>query len=309
MRILVTGGAGFIGSHIVDALLARGHAVAVLDNLTTGSKANVAAAAELYEVDLRDRAAVQGVFAAFPAEVVFHHAAQADVRRSMDEPAYDAAVNILGSLHLLEAAARHGTTRFIYASSGGAIYGEPHSLPVREDHPILPLSNYGVSKATVEPYLRVAAATSGMRTTALRYANVYGPRQNPKGEAGVVAIFATLMLQGKQATIFGDGEKTRDYVYVEDIVRANLLAFERGIDGAFNIGTGVRTTDFEVYTAVQGALGTSLAPIYGPRRKGEVEHIALDAALAKEKLGWAPSVDFAEGVRRAVAFYRQLAAG
>jgi UDP-glucose 4-epimerase len=304
MRILVTGCAGFIGSHLVDALLARGHRVSILDNLTTGFLANVNPKATLFEGDVRERSTVFGAFQTEPPEVVFHLAAQADVRRSMDDPVFDASVNLIGSLHLLEAAKRHGTTRFVFASTGGAIYGEPASLPVDEDAVPRPLSCYGAAKLSVEHYLDIYA-TYGLRTTVLRFANVYGPRQNPKGEAGVVAIFAELLFEGKRPTIFGDGSKTRDYVYVGDIVRANLMAMEKGIDGTFNLGTGRRVTDRQVFEVVRDAVGAKVEAVHGPLRKGEVAHISLDATRAAKVLGWTPEFSFEDGVKQAVEWYRK----
>jgi UDP-glucose 4-epimerase len=304
MRVMVTGGAGFIGGHLVDAFLERRCRVSVIDNLTTGLRENLRDEATLFEIDIRDRDQVLRAFEAEPPEVVLHLAAQADVRRSMDEPAYDAGVNLIGSLHLLEAARRFGTERFVFASTGGAVYGEPKVLPATEATVPEPLSCYGASKRAVEYYLAIYASIHGLRTTVLRYANVYGPRQNPKGEAGVVAIFSQLLLDRKQPTIFGDGSKTRDYVFVGDVVRANLLAIDREADGVFNIGTGRQTTDREVFEAVRDAAGVDVEAIYAPRRKGEVEHIALDAARAAATFGWKPEVGFAEGVRRAVESYR-----
>jgi UDP-glucose 4-epimerase len=307
MRVLVTGGAGFIGSHLVDALLERGHRVSVLDNLTTGLRSQVPNEASFHELDLRDAEGVAGALKAEAPEVIFHLAAQADVRRSMDEPSYDASVNIVGSLHLLEYAARAGLHRFIFASTGGAIYGEPDALPVPEDHPDRPLSNYGVSKAAVERFLRVHHQAFDLQAVALRYANAYGPRQNPKGEAGVVAIFSKLMLAGKRPTIFGDGTKTRDYVHVSDIVAANLAALEREAGGVYNIGTGVSTSDQAVFEAVRDALAVNLEPIYGPRRKGEVEHICLNAVRAQQELSWKPEVEFRSGVQQTADWYREQA--
>lgn len=304
MRVLVTGGAGFIGSHLVDALIERGHRVSIIDNLSTGSRANVNPRATLFEADVRERNAVLGAFQTEPPEVILHLAAQADVRRSMDDPVYDASINLLGSLHLLEAAKRYGTLRFVFASTGGAIYGEPATLPVSESAIPKPLSCYGAAKLAVEHYLDIYAAY-GLRTTALRFANVYGPRQNPKGEAGVVAIFAEQLFAGKTPTIFGDGTKTRDYVYVGDIVRANLLAVDKGIDGTFNLGTGRRVSDRQVFEIVRAAVGVNVEAVHGPLRQGEVEHIALDAAKAAATLGWTAEVTFEEGVRQAVAWYRE----
>jgi len=218
MRILVTGGAGFIGSHVVDRYVADGHHVAIIDNLSTGFEENINPQAVFYKVDITDQQAVAEVFEKERPEIVNHHAAQMDVRRSVADPAFDAVTNIVGSIHLIENAVRTNVSKFIYASTGGAVYGEPRYLPADEDHPINPLSQYGISKHTVEHYLQLYQVNDGLTYTVLRYGNVYGPRQNPHGEAGVNAIFAGLMLAGKQPTIFGDGSKTRDYVYVSDVV-------------------------------------------------------------------------------------------
>ncbi len=303
MKILVTGGAGFIGSHIVDRFLELGHDLAVVDNLATGKREHVNAEAAFHEVDIRD-AALDEVFRTERPEVVVHHAAHIDVRRSVSDPAYDAGVNVLGSLNLLECARRAGTRKVLYAGTGGALFGEAQYLPVDEAHPIDPISPYGVSKHTVEHYLFTYRVNFGLDFTVLRYPNVYGPRQDPHGEAGVVAIFALQLLEGKQPTIFGDGTKTRDYCYVGDIVQANVLALEAGTGGVYNIGRGIEVSDQGIFEAVRDAVGSSMEPAYGPPRAGEVEHIALDAACARRELGWEWQVDLSDGVGRAVAFYQ-----
>ena len=253
---------------------------------------------------MRERNAVLGAFQTEPPEVILHLAAQADVRRSMDDPVYDASINLLGSLHLLEAAKRYGTLRFVFASTGGAIYGEPATLPVSESAIPKPLSCYGAAKLAVEHYLDIYAAY-GLRTTALRFANVYGPRQNPKGEAGVVAIFAEQLFAGKTPTIFGDGTKTRDYVYVGDIVRANLLAVDKGIDGRSISAPGGGSATGRCSRSSALRSGSTWRRSTARRRQGEVEHIALDAAKAAATLGWTAEVTFEEGVRQAVAWYRE----
>jgi UDP-glucose 4-epimerase len=303
VKILVTGGAGFIGSHVVDRFLSLGHDVIVVDNLVTGKRENLSPNARFYEVDIRD-AALGEVFAAERPEVVVHHAAHIDVRRSVSDPAYDAGVNILGTLNLLEAARTSGSRKVLYAGTGGALFGEAQYIPVDEAHPIDPISPYGVSKHTVEHYLFTYKVNFDLDYTVVRYPNVYGPRQDPHGEAGVVAIFALLLLDGKQPTIFGDGTKTRDYCYVGDIVEANVLALEAGSGGVYNIGRGIEITDLQVFETVRDAVGSSVAPAYAPARPGEVEHVALDASRARRELGWDWRVDFPEGVSRAVAFYR-----
>ena len=304
MKILVTGGAGFIGSHVVDRFLDMGHQVAVVDNLATGKRENLNPGARFYETDIRDPALEQ-VFQTEKPEIVVHHAAHIDVRRSVADPAYDAGVNVLGSLNLLECCRRAGVRKVLYAGTGGALFGEARYIPVDERHPIDPISPYGVSKHTVEHYLFAYRATHGLDFTVLRYPNVYGPRQDPHGEAGVVAIFALQLLRGVTPIIFGDGGKTRDYCYVGDIVEANVLAVEHGTEGVYNIGRGIEVTDQGIFEAVRDAVGSSTEPLYGPERPGEVQHVALDATLAAQELGWRWQVDLPEGVGRAVAFYKE----
>ncbi len=305
MKILVTGGAGFIGSHIVDRYLALGHEVVIVDNLATGRRSNINPDATFYEISITDAEALREVFETQRPEVVNHHAAQMDVRRSVAEPQFDAETNIIGTLNLLEAGRAVGTRKFIFASSGGAIYGEVEELPASEDVPLRPISHYGASKLAGEVYLGLYERLYGIETTVLRYANVYGPRQNPKGEAGVNAIFANMMLRGERPTIFGRGDKTRDYVFIADVVEANVLALERGAGEVLNIGTGVQTTDQEVYDAVAAAVGFDEPPIYGDERPGDVRHSCLDASRARAVLGWEPTVEFREGVRRTVEYQRE----
>jgi len=304
VRVLVTGGAGFIASHVSDRLLDRGFDVAIVDNLATGKRENIPAGARFHEVDVRD-ARLAEVFEAERPDIVIHHAAQMDVRKSVTDPRYDADVNLLGTLNLLECCRVHGTRKVVYAGTGGAMFGEAAYLPVDEKHPVQPISPYGVSKHTVEHYLYAYRANFGLDYTVLRYPNVYGPRQDPHGEAGVVAIFSLQLLNGETPRIFGDGTKTRDYCYVGDIVEANMLAIERGSDGLFNIGRGIEVSDRQVFESVRDAVGVDIEPEYAPTRPGEVEHIALDATLARETLGWEWKVDLAEGVGRAVDFYKE----
>ncbi len=305
MRVLVTGGAGFIASHVVDALVKEGHDVTVVDDLSMGKREQVHPSARFYRVDIRERQALEEVFRVERPEVVNHHAAQADLRRSMIEPSFDASVNILGSLNLLELSLAHKVRKFINISSGGAVYGEPQRLPVDELHPIRPVSVYGVSKYAVEQYLRLFDG-SGLDYTILRYANVYGPRQNPAGEAGVVAIFSRQMLAGERPTIFGDGTKTRDYVYVDDIVAANLLAMteKRASGQSYNVGLGREVSDRQIFEMVRVAVGATLEPILASKRLGEIDRICLDASLAKAELGWEPTISLEEGISRTVAFYQ-----
>jgi len=304
VRILVSGGAGFIASHVSDRFLELGHQVSIVDNLATGKRENLPPSATFYEVDIRD-AELDAVFAEVKPEVVCHHAAQMDVRRSVADPVYDAQVNVLGSLNVLECCRRHGTRKVIYAGTGGAMFGEADCLPVDESHPVMPISPYGVSKHTVEHYLHTYSVNAGLDYTVLRYPNVYGPRQDPHGEAGVVAIFSLQLLAGTRPTIFGDGTKTRDYCFVVDIVAANELALEVGGGGLYNLGRGIEVSDREVFEMVRSAVGVDVEPEFAPVRPGEVEHIALDASLARRELGWEWKIDLADGAARAVAFYRE----
>ena len=301
MKFLVTGGAGFIGSHLVDRLIADGHQVAVVDNLSEGKREQVNPKARFHEADITDPG-LADIFAHEKPEIVSHHAAQVNVRLSVDDPLYDARVNVLGSINVLEAAVRSGCRKILYASSGGACYGEPEEIPTPETSPVRPLCPYGVTKHTVEHYLELYAALHGFSYTVLRYANVYGPRQDPHGEAGVVAIFATLMLKGEQPKIFGDGAKTRDYVHVSDVVQANLRAIDAP-DGIYNVGLGRQVTDYEIFAAVRDALGVGVEPLYTEKRPGEVDHIALDGGRLCA-IGWSPEFTLETGIPHAVEYYR-----
>ncbi len=306
MKILVTGGAGFIASHVSDRLLDLGHQVVIVDNLVTGKRENLPAAATFYETDICDQD-LRSVFAGERPEVVIHHAAHIDVTRSVREPTYDASINILGSLNLLECCREYGVRKIIYAGTGGALFGEPSYLPVDEDHPIDPISPYGVSKHTVEHYLFAYHANHGLDYIVLRYPNVYGPRQDPHGEAGVVAIFALQLLSGQQPVIFGDGTKTRDYCYVADIAEANIIALNSSATGVYNLGRGIEVSDLQVFETVRAAVGSDTDPVFAAVRPGEVEHIALDASKAGKELGWTWKVGLNEGVAEAVDFYRRQA--
>lgn len=304
MKALVTGGAGFIGSHLSDRLIESGHEVVIVDDLSTGQTENLPAEAKFYQADIRDEA-LADIFESERPEVVFHHAAHADVTHSVKDPRHDASVNILGTLNLLECCRQYGVAKLIYANTGGALYGEPTYSPVDESHPIAPLSPYGVSKRTAEQYLHVYHVNHGLQYTSLRYPNIYGPRQNPHGEAGVVAIFAMLLLTGGRPTIFGDGSKTRDYLYVGDVVDANLLALNSEACGIYNLGRGIEVTDLEMFEAVRDAVGSKTRPKFAEVRPGEVEHMALDASRAREGLGWEWQTDLAEGIAAAVDYYRK----
>ena len=302
MKILVTGGAGFIGSNLVDALVERGDEVVVIDNLSTGRRENLNPHITFYETSISDPG-LADIFEKEKPDIVCHHAAQIDLRRSVNEPLFDAEVNILGSLNVIVNSIRSGVGKFVYASTGGAIYGEPQYLPVDENHPINPVSQYGVSKHTVEHYLHLYALQGELNYVALRYPNVYGSRQNPFGEAGVIAIFAGQMLHGEQPTIFGPGDKTRDYTHVSDIVEANILAIERGRNLICNIGTGVETSDQDIFDAIARALGYSSSPIYTSVRPGEIQRICLDWSKAEQELGWSPKTTLKDGIAKTVDYF------
>ncbi len=312
MQALVTGGAGFIGSTLVDRLLAEGHAVDVVDDLSSGSLANLAEARadrnhelKVHQVDIRDPAVIELIGRRRP-EVVFHLAAQADVRVSVARPVFDAEVNIVGSLNVLEGARVGGTRKVVFASSGGTIYGEPApaDLPVKEAHPQQPLSPYGVAKRVVTDYLHVYRELHSIEFTSLAMANIYGPRQDPHGEAGVVAIFAGLLIEGKPCTVFGDGKQTRDFVYVDDAVDAFVRAADRGSGLLCNIGTGVETSINELYAAMAESAGITAPPTYGPPRAGELERNALDPGRASLHLGWEPWTDLQAGVGEVLRWFR-----
>ena len=293
MRAVVTGGAGFIGSHLVDALLLRGDDAVVLDDLSTGRRERVPEGARLVEGDIRDPAAVAEAFAAAGPEVCFHLAAQADVRRSVENPAFDADVNVLGTIRVLEAARRHGT-QVVFSSTGGAIYGECEA-PAPETAARLPISPYGTSKLAGEEYLAMENRLYGSRNVALRYGNVYGPRQDPHGEAGVVAIFLGRLAAGEPFTIFGDGTQTRDYVYVGDVVRATLAAAGQA-GGVFNVGTGRETSVLALADACRRASGVDLEPGFADARLGELQRSVLDPAVAERELGFRAAVGLDEGI-------------
>lgn len=301
-RVLVTGGAGFIASHVADAYLAAGDEVWIVDDLSSGRLSNVPSGAEFVELDIRD-AELRTLFRDVRFDLVNHHAAQIDVRVSVMDPAKDAGINLLGLLNLTEAALEVGTSRMVFVSSGGVVYGEPEQIPTPETAPKLPLSPYGVTKLGGEFYLNYYRAVRGMEYVALRYSNVFGPRQDPHGEAGVVAIFCNRLLSGEPLTIFGDGEQTRDYVYVKDVVAANMLASAvdmgdgTGLDArAFNVGTGVGTSVLGLASTLEGIAGSSLPRNHEPERPGELRHSTLDSGLIRSR-GWSPSYTLEQGLR------------
>lgn len=301
----MTGGAGFIGSHVADIFLQAGHDVAVVDNFSTGQRRNVPAGARLVEADLIDPAVAEFI-EEFRPHVIDHHAAHADVFESVRDPLTDARINVLGTVALLDAAVKADVQKVIFISTGGAIYGDPQETPCREDHPAQPVSPYAASKLACEEYLRMFGRTYGLDYTILRYSNIFGPRQHPYTEEGqVVALFARLMLTGRQPTIFGNGEQARDFVYVADVARANLLALARGSGQTLNIGTGSWVTVNELYQELQLLTGFEDPPKYAPARPGEVYRIALDARLAEDALGWRPERSLADGLRETVAWVAQ----
>jgi len=309
MRILVTGGAGFIGSHVADAFLAAGHDVGVLDDLSSGVKENLDPRVRFWQTDIRDPA-VEGILAGFRPEVVSHHAAQMSVGVSVREPKRDADINILGALNLLEAAVRHGVRRLIFASTGGAMYGDQALPPTPETVSPEPVSPYGVAKLAVERYLHAFRVMHGLEAVALRYANVYGPRQNPHGEAGVVAIFSRAIVADQAFMINGDGGQTRDYTYVGDVVQAVLLAAALRVEDRLpilNIGTGLETSVTDLVTILQAIVGRPLRFQHGPAKPGEQRRSALDAGLAQRVLVWRPTVDVRAGLERTLAWFRQCA--
>jgi UDP-glucose 4-epimerase len=309
MRVLVSGGAGFIGSHTVDALAARGgHEIAVIDDLSAGKREQVNPRARFHQVDVRDASAVRGVIERERPEVLVHLAAQMDVRRSVTDPAFDAQVNLVGFLNLMEAGRLHGLSRVVFSSTGGAIYGEQECYPCDEEHPRRPVSPYGVAKLATEKYLFFYRAQYGIDYVALRYANVYGPRQDPHGEAGVVAIFCGRILEGRPVTIYGDGGQTRDYVFVADVVRANLAALTATGSGVFNIGTGVETSVIQLYEALAGAAGTSRAAEFGLARAGEQRRSVILPERASRELGWRPQVELSDGLAQTLHYFRDRAA-
>jgi UDP-glucose 4-epimerase len=301
--ILLTGGAGFIGSHVADALLAVGHRVVIIDNLSTGVIANVPSEAEFHQMDIRD-SELGDLFAAKNFDVVIHHAGQINLRYSMQEPAADAEVNVVGSLKLLEWCRQYDVKNFIFASTGGAIYGEQDYFPADEKHPARPISIYGADKLAVEQYLYVFHRDYDLNAVCLRYANVYGPRQNPLGEAGVVAIFTNRMLEGKQAVINGDGLQTRDYTYVGDVARINLLVLSMKGFSILNVGTGIETDVVSLYNKLNELTGKCQTRVYGQAQPGEQLRSYIDCSKAQTQLGWKPETWIDKGLKKTVEWFK-----
>ncbi len=308
MKILVTGGAGFIGSHVADAFLAEGHEVVVVDNLSSGRMENIPEEALFLEEDITSPAIAE-LFAQERFDLVSHHAAQVSVRVSVEDPLFDAHLNISGTIRLLELCREYSVGRFMFASSGGATYGEQSAFPAGEEHPQLPACPYGISKLSGEHYVRYYDETFGIKGVSLRYSNVYGPRQSPHGEAGVVAIFASGMLRKKEVFINGDGKQTRDFVYVQDLARANVALLNAGLSGAFNVGTGEETDICRIFELVKNASGSVAEPVFKEAKKGEQRRSVIDYTLLKETCGWSPSVTIEEGIEQTVEFFRHKTEG
>jgi UDP-glucose 4-epimerase len=305
-KILVTGGAGFIGSNVADRFIKDGHKVVIIDNLSTGVETNLNKKAKFYKVDIRS-AVIDKIFEREKPEVLCHHAAQIDVRKSANDPIFDAEVNILGSLNLFNACVKRKVKKIIFASTGGAIYGEQDYFPADEKHPANPLSPYGVAKLTIEKYLHFYKEVYGTNFVALRYANVYGPRQNPFGEAGVVAIFTEKLLRSERAIINGDGKQTRDFVFVEDVVESNVLALKYSKSAIFNIGTGIETDINHIFRVLKEKTGSKQKELHGPAKLGEQQRSVLECSKAKSVLKWKPRYDLEEGIAKTVEYYKVTA--
>ena len=304
MKVLVTGGAGFIGSHLVDRLVMEGHEAVVVDNLATGKRRNINRAARFYKMDIQSWR-LERVFRNERPNVVMHLAAQMDVRKSVDDPMFDAQVNVLGTLNVLQQAVRHGVRKVIFSSSGGAIYGEQEIYPAPEVHVTKPLSPYGLSKLCGEQYLSYYQRVSGLQAVSLRYANVYGPRQDPEGEAGVVAIFIQKMLNNEQAVINGNGRQTRDFVFVDDVVEANLAMMGQETQGTYNVGTGVETSINDLFRILIQHTNSTCKEIHGPAKKGEQARSVIDNTKLRHEISWEPRADLSDGLKKTVEYFRE----
>lgn len=304
MNILVTGGAGFIASHIIDAFIEQGHNVSIIDNLTTGRLENLNPKAKFYKVDIRDD--LTPIFEENNFDLINHHAAQIDVRRSVNDSIYDAQVNIIGTLNLLQNAIKFGVKKFMFASTGGAVYGEQDYFPADENHKQQPLSPYGISKLAIEKYLYFYKEVHGLRYTILRYANIYGPRQNPLGEAGVVCIFLDKIFAGEQPIINGDGTQTRDYVFVKDVVKANLITLNEEESEIYNVGTGIETSVNELFNLINENFDFSIKEVHGPAKPGEQKRSVITSEKFFQKFGWKPSTSLKDGLKQTIEYYKSL---
>lgn len=304
MKVLVTGGAGFIGSHLVDRLVQEGHEVILVDNLSTGKRRNINKAARFYKLDIQSWR-LERVFRNERPSVVMHLAAQMDVRKSVEDPIFDAQVNILGTLNVLQQAVKHGARKVVFSSSGGAIYGEQDVFPAPESHPTKPMSPYGLSKLCGEQYLSYFQRVSGLQIVSLRYANVYGPRQDPEGEAGVVAIFIQKMLNNEQAVINGNGRQTRDFVYVDDVVEANLALMGQETQGTYNVGTGIETSVNDLFRLLAQHTGSTCKEIHGPAKKGEQARSCIDNSKLRLEVSWEPKTGLSDGLKKTVEYFRE----
>lgn len=304
MKVLVTGGAGFIGSHLVDRLVQEGHEVAIVDNLSTGKRRNLNRAARFFKLDIQSWR-LERVFRNERPNIVMHLAAQMDVRKSVEDPIFDAQVNVLGMLNVLQQAIKHGVRKVIFSSSGGAIYGEQEIYPVPESHATRPLSPYGISKLCGEQYLSYYQRVSGLQIVSLRYANVYGPRQDPDGEAGVVAILIQKLLNNEQAIVNGNGRQTRDFVYVEDVVEANLAVMGQETQGTYNVGTGEETSINDLLRILIAHTNSTCKEVHGPAKNGEQERSVIDSNKLRQELSWEPRTELSEGLKRTVDYFRE----